>query len=73
MTGTNSILRGTYFKFGLQHDWAQNNVYSAFYTELPSAQYTIFNAGVGTNFVNTKTGKVFCSLFVSCTNLTNVA
>lgn len=71
--GHNSILKGTYLKFGLQHDWAQNNVYSAFYTELPSAQYTIFNAGVGTNFVNTKTGKTVCALYINCTNLTNVA
>ncbi len=69
----NSILRGTYLKFGLQHDWAQNNVYSAFYTEIPSAQYTIFNAGVGTNFVNPKTGRTICALYVNCTNLTNVA
>ncbi|TWI94812.1 iron complex outermembrane receptor protein [Mucilaginibacter frigoritolerans] len=69
----NSILKGTYLKFGLQHDWAQNNVYSAFYTELPSAQYTLFNAGLGTNFVNPKTGRTLCSLYVNCTNLTNVA
>ncbi len=68
-----SIFRGTYFKFGLQHDWAQNNVYSAFYTEIPSAQYTLFNAGVGTNFVNPKTGRTICALYVNCTNLTNVA
>jgi iron complex outermembrane receptor protein len=71
--GHNSILKGTYLKFGLQHDWAQNDVYSAFYTELPSAQYTIFNAGVGTNFVNPKSGKTICSVYVNCTNLTNVA
>jgi len=71
--GHHSILKGTYIKFGLQHDWAQNNVYSAFYTELPSAQYTIFNAGVGTNIVNPKTGKTICAVYVNCTNLTNVA
>ncbi|MEO8894083.1 MAG: TonB-dependent receptor, partial [Coleofasciculaceae cyanobacterium] len=38
--GHHSILKGTYLKFGLEHDWAQNNIYSAFYTELPSAEYT---------------------------------
>ncbi|MDF2434921.1 MAG: iron complex outerrane recepter protein, partial [Mucilaginibacter sp.] len=70
--GHNSILKGTYLKFGLQHDWAQSNVYSAFYTELPSAQYTIFNAGVGTSIVNPKTGKMVCAIYVNCTNLTNV-
>ncbi len=71
--GRNALLRGTYFKFGLQHDWAQNNIYSALYTEVPSAAYTLFNAGAGTNFVNPKTGQVVCSLYVNCTNLTNVA
>ncbi len=69
----NSIFKGTYLKFGLQHDWAQNNVYSAFYTELPSSQYTIFNAGLGINFVNRKSGRTICALYVNCTNLTNVA
>jgi iron complex outermembrane receptor protein len=68
----NSILSQTYFKFGMQHDWAQNNIYSALGTEIPSAAYTLFNAGVGTNFVNPKTGRVICSLFVNCTNLFNV-
>ena len=70
--GHNSILKGAYLKIGLQHNWAQNNVYSAFYTELPSAQYTLFNAGVGTNIVNPKTGKTICAVYVNCTNLTNV-
>jgi iron complex outermembrane receptor protein len=71
--GNHSILNQTYIKVGLQHDWAQNNIYSALYTEVPSAQYTLFNAGAGTNFVNPKTGRVICSLFINCTNLTNVA
>ncbi len=68
-----SIFKGTYVKCGLLHEWAQNNVYSAFSTELPSAQYTIFNAGFGTNLVNSKTKKTICSVYVNCTNLTNVA
>jgi iron complex outermembrane receptor protein len=71
--GHSSIIKGTYFKFGVQHDWAQNNIYSALYTEVPAAQYTLFNAGIGTNFVNRKTGRVICSFFANCTNLTNVA
>ena len=71
--GHNSILKGAYFKFGFQHDWAQNNIYSALYTEVPSAAYTPFNAGAGANFVNPKTGRVICSLYINCSNLTNVA
>jgi iron complex outermembrane receptor protein len=69
----NSVLNQTYFKVGLQHDWAQNDIYSAVYTEVPSTAYTLFKAGVGTNFVNRKTGRVFCSFYVNCANLTNVA
>ncbi|HWD87793.1 MAG TPA: TonB-dependent receptor [Mucilaginibacter sp.] len=69
---SHSMLKRTYFKFGLQHDWAQNNIYSALNTEIPSAAYTLFNAGAGTDFVNPKTGRVICSLFINCTNLTNV-
>lgn len=68
-----SILRGTYIKFGQAKYWAQHDIYSALYTELPSAAYTLYNAGVGTNFVNPKSGKVICSLFINCTNLTNIA
>jgi iron complex outermembrane receptor protein len=43
------------------------------YTELPSEAYTLYNAGIGTNFVNKKNGRVICSLFINCTNLTNLA
>ncbi len=71
--GGNSIFRGTYLKFGIQHDWAQNNIYSALYTEVPSVAYALFNAGIGTDLVNRKKGRVICSLYVNCTNLTNVA
>lgn len=66
-----SILWETYFGFGLAKYWSQNNIYSALYNELPS--YTLFNAGIGTNFVNPKTGRVVCSLFINCTNLMNIA
>ena len=69
----NSILSKIYLKVGLQNDWAQNDIYSALHTEVPSATYTLFNAGVGTSFVSPKTGKVICSVFVNCNNLTNVA
>lgn len=69
----NSIFRNTYFEFGLAKYWAQNNIYSAYWTELPSAAYTLYNAGVGTDFVNPKTGNVVCSFYINCTNLMNIA
>ncbi|HXS36433.1 MAG TPA: TonB-dependent receptor [Flavipsychrobacter sp.] len=69
----NSILMGTYFKFGQSKYWAQNNIYSALYTELPSKEYSLYNVGVGTNFINPKTGRVICSFYANCTNLLNLA
>jgi iron complex outermembrane receptor protein len=68
----NSILRNTYFELGMAKYWAQNNVYSALYSEIPSLAYTLFNVGLGTSFVNPKTGRTICSLFVNCTNLLNI-
>ena len=69
----NSMLSGAYFKLGAEHDWAQNDIYSAQYTELPSYNYTLFNAGIGTNFISRKTERAVCSLFINCTNLMNIA
>ncbi|MGP8215481.1 MAG: TonB-dependent receptor [Bacteroidia bacterium] len=68
-----SILRQSYIEFGLDKYWAQNDVYTALFTELPSQAYTLYNAGIGTNFVNPRTGRVVCSFFINCTNLTNIA
>jgi iron complex outermembrane receptor protein len=68
-----SIFKGTYIKFGEAKYWGQNDIYSALYTELPSQAYTLYNAGIGTNFVNPKTGRVICSFYINCTNLTNIA
>ncbi len=69
----NSILRGTFIKVERAQYWAQNNIYSALYTELPSKDYSLYNAGIGTNFVNPKTGSVICSFYINCTNLMNLA
>jgi iron complex outermembrane recepter protein len=62
----------TYFKVGMTAYLAQNKIYSALYTEIPSAAYTLFNAGLGTDLVS-RTGKTVCSFYVNCTNLTNTA
>jgi iron complex outermembrane receptor protein len=67
-----SALRSTYIEFGMAKYWAQNNIYSALYSEIPSAAYTLFNVGLGTNFVSLKTGKTVCSLYINCTNLLNI-
>lgn len=66
-------LEGIYFEFGTEHDWAQKNIYSELYTELPSLAFTLYNAGIGANFVSKKTKHTICSLFINSTNLTNIA
>jgi iron complex outermembrane receptor protein len=71
--GRSSIFSQTYFECGAEHDWAQHNIYGAFWTELPSYAYTLFHAGIGTDFVNRTTHRVICSLFINCTNLLNTA
>ena len=67
-----SILRNSYIKFGMTKCWAQNDIYSALYSEIPSVAYTLYNVGLGTNFVNPKDGRVICSLYINCTNLLNI-
>jgi len=67
-----SILKSTYIEFGMAKYWAQNDIYSALYSEIPSLAYTLFNAGLGTNFVNPATGRTICSLYINCTNLLNI-
>ena len=70
---SHKLIANSYIKFGQEKYWAQNDIYSALYTELPSQAYTLYNAGIGTNFVNQKSGRVICSLYINCTNLTNIA
>ena len=69
----NSIFRSSYIKIGQSKYWEQNSIYSALYTELPSAAYTLINAGIGSNFVNRNSGRLICSVYINCTNLTNIA
>jgi len=68
-----AVIAKTFVKFGLEHDWAQNQIYSANYNELPSFDYTLFNAGIGTNIVSKKSKRVICTVLVNCTNLFNIA
>ncbi len=63
----------TYFRIGVAHYWAQNNIYRALSTEVPSADYTLIDAGFGTQLVNRKSGQTVCAFYLNCTNLTNIA
>jgi iron complex outermembrane receptor protein len=68
-----SVLHSTYFRVGLAYYWAQNNIYSALYDELPSLAYGLFDASIGTSFVNPRTQRVICTFLISATNLANIA
>ena len=68
-----SVFSGTYFWICATHYWPQNHIYSALHTEIPSAAYTLTDAGIGTRFVRPTSGRTFCSVYVTCTNLTNIA
>jgi iron complex outermembrane receptor protein len=70
---SHSVLTSAYFYFGLAKYWAQHDIYSALYTELPSFAYTLFNTGIGMNFVNPLNKHIICSFMVNCTNLFNIA
>ena len=73
MEKAGSFLKGAYFTFGLEHDWAQNHIYSALYNELPALAFTLYNVGIGTSFINPVTKKAICSLILNCNNLFNLA
>ncbi len=68
-----STVSGAYVYFGLAKYWAQNDIYSALYTELPSFAYTLYNTGLGMNFVSRTSKRVICSFYVNCANLFNIA
>jgi iron complex outermembrane receptor protein len=68
-----SIFHSSYVRFGLAYYWAQKNIYSALYDELPSLAYGLFDASIGTNFVNPRTRRIICSFMISGTNLMNIA
>jgi iron complex outermembrane recepter protein len=63
--------KNMYFTVGIEHDFKQSNVYSAYNTETPTNAYTLVNAGMGTDVMWKK--HTLCSIFISGTNLTDVA
>lgn len=60
-----------YISFGIEHNFKQDKVYSAYRTETETSAYTLLNAGFGTDFIIK--GKTFASLFITANNLTNKA
>jgi iron complex outermembrane receptor protein len=66
------VFTNTYIKFGIDHFFSQNNVFSAYNTETPTPAYTLLSAGFGGN-IKIDDKKDFMSVFVSVENLTDIA
>ena len=64
-------LKNLYFLVGIEHNFAQNNIYSAYQTETVSPAYTLLNASIGTDVVLKK--QTLFSIYLNGTNLTDEA
>ena len=64
-------LKNTYVSFGLEHNFKQSHVYSAYNTETATDAYTLLNAGIGTDLVWNK--RTLCTIYIVGTNLADVA
>jgi len=68
---TGKLLKNTYFSFGIEHDFKQADIFSAYNTEAVTDAYTLLNAGIGTDIVWNK-HKLF-SVIINGTNLADIA
>jgi iron complex outermembrane recepter protein len=66
------VMQNAYVSIGMDMTFAQNDVYYAYQTETTTPGYTLFNAGLGTDFVN-RNNKLLFSLHLAANNLTDVA
>jgi len=64
-------LKNLYFMIGIEHNFAQNNIYSAYNTETTTPAYTLLNASIGTEVV-IKKHSIF-SVYINGSNLTDEA
>jgi iron complex outermembrane recepter protein len=65
------LFKNSYLSFGIEHEFKQDRIYSAYNTETVTDAYTLINAGIGTEVVWNK--RPLFSIFVSGTNLGDVA
>ena len=65
-------LRNAYASAGLDWNFAQDNIFSAYSTETSTSAYALLNAGVGVEVVNSAQRTV-CSIVLSAQNLGDVA
>ncbi|UYZ58626.1 TonB-dependent receptor [Hymenobacter latericus] len=70
--GAISRVANVYARAGVEHNFAQNRIFSAFETETPTPSYTLVNLGAGTDVTNGK-GRTVATLMVGVNNLFDVA
>ena len=66
-----AYFRNSYVKLEMDNMYAQNRIFTAYNTETVTPGYTLFNIGVGTDFVHGN--KTVFSIHFSLNNLTDVA
>ena len=64
-------IRNFYVKFEIDNTFDKKNVFTVYNTETKTAGYTLLNAGIGADFVNTKNQTLF-SLSFSAINIADV-
>jgi iron complex outermembrane recepter protein len=68
----NKSIQNFYAKLELDNTFTQNNIFTAYNTETKTPGYTLFNAGIGADFVSKKGNQLF-TLNFSAINITDVA
>lgn len=68
---TGTLLKNSYLTFGIEHEFRQDKIYSAYHTETATDSYTLLNAGIGTDVVWNK--HTLFSIYVNGTNLGDIA
>lgn len=63
--------QNSYISFDIDHYFKQDRIYYQFGNETITPGYTLFNVGIGTEIHSTK--RTVCSIYLSGTNLTDVA
>ncbi|SNR76234.1 TonB-dependent receptor [Hymenobacter mucosus] len=67
----NSRLHNLYARTTVEHNFAQNRIFSAFDTETRTPSYTLVNAGLGTDIV-TSTDRTLFSMYLAVNNIFDV-
>jgi len=68
---TGKVLKKSFVSLGIEHEFRQNHIYSAYQTETVTDAYTLINAGLGTDVVLNK--QTLFSVYLNGTNLGDIS